>query len=137
MVWGLICVFYGSSSRPKSPLLCHPIKYMGGSSRAKKLCFAEKFCVLLIHLDICDGRARKYNFCRPSSLTQTSPGRKSCDINVRKYTNYLPFLSPMIVVRWNVVFLKRMRIIRISLHRVWLSQKSVFWGKSCRFVRSY
>ena len=66
-------------------------------------------------------------FCRPSSLTQTSPGRKSCDINVRKYTNYLPFLSPMIVVRWDVVFLQRMRIIRISLRRVWVSRKSVFF----------
>ena len=136
MLLGLICVFSGSSSRPESPLLCHPYKYMGGSPRAKKLCFAEKFSVLLIHIVSCDGRARKCNFYRPSPLTQIASRRKIREKDVRTTANYGPFLAPMIVGRWDVVFLARMRIIRISLRRVWVSRKSVFFAKSGRFVDS-
>ena len=108
----------------------------GGSPRAKKLWFAEKFGVLLIHLVSCDGRARKCNFYRPSPLTQIASRRKICEKDVRTTANYLPFLAPMIVGRWDVVFLARMRIIRISLRRVWVSRKSVFFVKSGRFVDS-
>ena len=90
---------------PEIPLLCHPFKYMGGSSRAKKLWFAEKFGVLLIHIVSCDGRARKCNFYRPSPLTQIASRRKIREKDVRTTANYGPFLAPMIVGRWDVVFL--------------------------------
>ena len=129
MVWGLICVLFCSSARPKSPLLRHPIKYMGESSRAKNLCFAEKFGALLIHMISWDGRARKCNFCRPSSLTQISSRRKICEKDVYSHTDYSPFLGPSTISRWDVFFLWGIPQIRISLHHAWISRKTVFLRK--------
>ena len=106
MVWGPICVFFCSSSRPESPLLCHLLKYMGGSSRAKKSLVAKKIRVSTIPISVWDGLARKYNFYRPSSLTQILPGAKS----VKK----MYIVTPIMGHFW--------------LQIVWVDEMSFFYG---------
>ena len=104
MVWGRICVFFCSSSRPKSPLLCHLLKYMGGSPRATKSFVAKEMCVFTNHLGILMVSPDNAIFFRPSSLTQISSRRKICEKDVHSHTNYGSFLAPNRFGKWAVFF---------------------------------